>query len=54
MKGKNKKNGTFVGLSVKNSAIQNHDISLVHEEKKSYLNLTFVSLILQKRQCYFI
>ena len=42
MKGKNKKNGTFVGLSVKNSAIQNHDISLVHEEKKSHLNLTFV------------
>ena len=39
MKGKNKKNGTFVGLSVKNSAIQNHDISLVHEEKKKLFEL---------------
>ena len=25
---------SIIGLSVKNSAIQNHDISLVHEEKK--------------------
>ena len=28
------RNVTFVGFTVKNSAIQNHDISFVHEEKK--------------------